>query len=119
MGQCWHRLHQTKTHWAVVGGRIQLAALLRICHNSFNGGQTSAYFNVAPMSIGDFLGNRTGTMPVESVIPAPTTMSPFQHLRPSRNQVGETDMCLTRIKRGGFIQRNKTAIIFSPVNIFD
>jgi hypothetical protein len=31
MGQCWHRLHQTKTHRLCgmnVGGRIQLAALL-------------------------------------------------------------------------------------------
>jgi hypothetical protein len=46
MVQCWHRLHQTKTHrlgGMNFGGRIQLVALLRNCHNSFNGGQTSAY----------------------------------------------------------------------------
>ena len=44
--------------------KMRISALLWNCHNSVNGGQTSAYLNVAPMSIGDFLGNRTGTMPV-------------------------------------------------------
>jgi len=43
---------------------MRISALLWNCHNSVNGGQTSAYLNVAPMSIGDFLSNRTGTMPV-------------------------------------------------------
>jgi hypothetical protein len=44
-------------------GRIQLAALLWNCHNSFVGSQTSSYFYVNPMPIEHFLGKRTGTMP--------------------------------------------------------
>ena len=66
MGQQWQRLHQTKTHRLCgmnVGGRIQLAALLWNCYNSFSGSQTSQFFGVQPIPIDQLLAKRHGTMP--------------------------------------------------------
>ena len=66
MGQQWQRLHQTKTHRLCgmnVRGRIQLAALLWNCYNSFSGSQTSHFFGLQPIPIHQLLAQRHGTMP--------------------------------------------------------
>jgi hypothetical protein len=66
MGQCWHRLHQIKTHRLCgmnVGGRIQLAAILWNCLNSFTGSQTCSYFNLDPIPMEHLLGKRLAGQP--------------------------------------------------------
>ena len=67
MGRQWARLGQTKTHKLCgmnVGGRVQLAALLWNCKNSFHGSQTSQYFKVPVMSLRRVLGPpRAGRLP--------------------------------------------------------
>jgi len=45
------------------GGRIQLAALLWNCYNSFSCSQTSQFFGVQPIPIDQLLAKRHGTMP--------------------------------------------------------